>query len=95
MAAGTDDATDAMAGAILHAATPLGGLTRVVLGHGHVDHRGAAPRLGVPVLCHPDERPRASMRKPAALEPATVWSGHADPVTGDVGRELERAAATT
>jgi hydroxyacylglutathione hydrolase len=26
-----------------------------VLGHGHTDHRGAAPGLGVPVLCHPDE----------------------------------------
>jgi glyoxylase-like metal-dependent hydrolase (beta-lactamase superfamily II)/predicted ester cyclase len=192
-----------MAGAILHAAAPLGGLTRVVLGHGHVDHRGAAPKLGVPVLCHPDERAdaegdagvhyahferlqphwrilypkvlfplwdggpvpiadtvsegddvagfrvvhlpghapgliglwresdrlalasdtfytldpqflrkgkprvphaafnldteqaRASMRKLAALEPATAWAGHADPLTGDVGRQLERAAATT
>jgi glyoxylase-like metal-dependent hydrolase (beta-lactamase superfamily II)/predicted ester cyclase len=198
-----DAGIEAMAGAILHAAAPLGGLTRVVLGHGHVDHRGAAPRLGVPVLCHPDERAdaegdagvhymhlgrlrphmrvlyakvlfglwdggpvqiagsvsegdevagfrvvhlpghapglialwreadrlalasdafytidpqtlrkgeprvahaafnldteqaRASMRKLAALEPATAWSGHTDPVTGDVGRQLERAAATT
>ena len=32
----------------------LGGITRIVLGHGHVDHRGAAPGLGVPVYCHPD-----------------------------------------
>jgi steroid delta-isomerase-like uncharacterized protein len=36
-------------------AAGLGGLTRVVLGHGHADHRGAAPGLGVPVFCHPDE----------------------------------------
>jgi|RhiMetdeSRZDD1v2_1073273.scaffolds.fasta_scaffold03248_6 glyoxylase-like metal-dependent hydrolase (beta-lactamase superfamily II)/predicted ester cyclase len=36
-------------------AAGLGGLTRVVLGHGHPDHRGAAPGLGVPVHCHPDE----------------------------------------
>jgi glyoxylase-like metal-dependent hydrolase (beta-lactamase superfamily II)/predicted ester cyclase len=34
----------------------MGGITRVVLGHGHPDHRGAAPALGVPVFCHPDER---------------------------------------
>ena len=37
------------------AAARLGGLTRVVLGHGHTDHRGSAPALGVPVLCHPAE----------------------------------------
>jgi predicted ester cyclase len=46
----------AMAGAIRRAAVQLGGLTRVVLGHGHVDHRGAAPKLGAPAPCHPDER---------------------------------------
>jgi glyoxylase-like metal-dependent hydrolase (beta-lactamase superfamily II)/predicted ester cyclase len=33
----------------------LGGIRRVVLGHGHTDHRGTAPSLGVPVLCHPAE----------------------------------------
>jgi glyoxylase-like metal-dependent hydrolase (beta-lactamase superfamily II) len=36
-------------------AAGLGGLTRIVLGHGHADHRGAAPALGAPVFCHPDE----------------------------------------
>jgi steroid delta-isomerase-like uncharacterized protein len=36
-------------------AAGLGGLTRVVLGHGHADHRGAAPGLGMPVFCHPAE----------------------------------------
>jgi hydroxyacylglutathione hydrolase len=50
-----DAGTRAMAKGILEAAAGLGGLTRVVLGHAHVDHRGAAPGLGVPVLCHPDE----------------------------------------
>jgi hydroxyacylglutathione hydrolase len=45
-----------MAPAILQAAAPLGGIKRVVLGHGHVDHRGAAPALGAPVFCHPLER---------------------------------------
>ena len=38
------------------AAASLGGLTRVVLGHGHADHRGVAPFMGVDVLCHPDDR---------------------------------------
>ncbi|HEY7892436.1 MAG TPA: MBL fold metallo-hydrolase [Solirubrobacteraceae bacterium] len=36
-------------------AAKLGGIRRVVLGHGHTDHRGAAPALGAPVLCHLDE----------------------------------------
>ncbi|MDQ3646117.1 MAG: MBL fold metallo-hydrolase [Actinomycetota bacterium] len=45
-----------MAGQILSAAARLGGIERVVLGHSHVDHRGAAPFLGAPVLCHRDER---------------------------------------
>jgi steroid delta-isomerase-like uncharacterized protein len=36
---------------------------------------------------------RASIRKLAALKPSTVWAGHADPVTGDVVGQLERAAA--
>ncbi len=39
------------------------------------------------------EQARASIGKLAALDPATVWSGHADPVTGDVTSALERAAA--
>jgi glyoxylase-like metal-dependent hydrolase (beta-lactamase superfamily II)/predicted ester cyclase len=45
-----------MAASIASAAAGLGGLTKVVLGHGHEDHRGAAPGLGVPVLCHPNAR---------------------------------------
>jgi glyoxylase-like metal-dependent hydrolase (beta-lactamase superfamily II)/predicted ester cyclase len=36
-------------------AAGLGGITRIVLGHGHADHRGAAPGLGAPVFCHRDE----------------------------------------
>ena len=189
----------AMTNGIASAAAGLGGIRRVVLGHGHPDHRGAAPGLGAPVYCHPDEveetqgdggehyfdfskldwyaraamprflrswdggpvqvegtvsegddiagfrvvafpghapgmiglwresdrlalvsdtlytldpqtgfkgAPRvphrafnhdhdqavASMRKLAAMEPATVWPGHAEPVTGDVRSQLERAA---
>jgi glyoxylase-like metal-dependent hydrolase (beta-lactamase superfamily II)/predicted ester cyclase len=41
--------------AVARAGAKLGGIRRVVLGHGHTDHRGVAPSLGVPVLCHPDE----------------------------------------
>ena len=45
-----------MTGAVAMAAAQLGGLTRIVLGHGHADHRGVAPGLApVPVYCHPDE----------------------------------------
>ncbi|HEV3002180.1 MAG TPA: MBL fold metallo-hydrolase [Solirubrobacteraceae bacterium] len=44
-----------MRGAVAAAAARLGGLTRIVLGHGHTDHRGTAPAFDVPVLCHPDE----------------------------------------
>jgi glyoxylase-like metal-dependent hydrolase (beta-lactamase superfamily II)/predicted ester cyclase len=44
-----------MTKAVGAAAARLGGLTRIVLGHGHTDHRGTAPAFDVPVLCHPDE----------------------------------------
>jgi hydroxyacylglutathione hydrolase len=45
-----------MAPAIIAAAQRLGGITKVVLGHGDTDHRGSAPALSshAPVLCHPD-----------------------------------------
>ena len=45
-----------MRGAIALAGAELGGITRVVLGHGHADHRGAAAGLDVPVLCHSAEK---------------------------------------
>ena len=41
--------------AVASAGAKLGGIKRIVLGHAHTDHRGTAPALGVPVLCHPDE----------------------------------------
>jgi glyoxylase-like metal-dependent hydrolase (beta-lactamase superfamily II)/predicted ester cyclase len=44
-----------MVRAVAAAGARLGGIRRVVLGHGHTDHRGTAPALGVPVWCHPDE----------------------------------------
>jgi glyoxylase-like metal-dependent hydrolase (beta-lactamase superfamily II)/predicted ester cyclase len=192
----------AMVDGVAAAAASLGGLTRIVLGHGHPDHRGVASSFDVPVLCHADnredaegdggfryfdfsklkpyarvaypyllrmwdggpvritdtvaegddvagfevvlipghapgmialwraadrlaltsdcfytldpqtgrhgppraphdafnpdpEQTRASIRKIAALEPATAWPGHAEPLTGDVRAQLERAAAET
>jgi glyoxylase-like metal-dependent hydrolase (beta-lactamase superfamily II) len=51
-----DAGIEEMTGWLGEAAERMGGLKRVVLGHGHPDHRGAAPGLGVPVLCHPAER---------------------------------------
>jgi len=51
-----DAGVRSMASAITAAGAGLGGINRVVLGHGHVDHRGAAGRLGAPIYCHPAER---------------------------------------
>ncbi len=45
-----------MTHSIASAAARLGGIRRVVLGHAHADHRGAAPGLGAPVYCHPADR---------------------------------------
>jgi glyoxylase-like metal-dependent hydrolase (beta-lactamase superfamily II)/predicted ester cyclase len=47
-----DAGIKAMKNQIAMAGAELGGITRVVLGHAHADHRGAAPGLGVPVYCH-------------------------------------------
>jgi steroid delta-isomerase-like uncharacterized protein len=50
----------AMAAPLADACERLGGVSRVVLGHGHSDHRAAAVALGAPVLCHPAEVADAS-----------------------------------
>ena len=50
-----DAGTRPMTRAVARAGAKLGGIRRVVLSHGHIDHRGVASRLGVPVLCHPYE----------------------------------------
>jgi glyoxylase-like metal-dependent hydrolase (beta-lactamase superfamily II) len=68
-----------MAKGIAAAAEFLGGLRRVVLGHAHPDHRGAAPALGVPVLCHSAERADAEgdggwrYYRTSLLRPPTRW----------------------
>jgi hypothetical protein len=46
-----------------------------------------------PAFNQDTEQARASIRRLTELEPATVWAGHADPLTGDVRTQLERAAA--
>lgn len=51
-----DAGVKSMTPALAQVGAQLGGITRVVLGHGHPDHRGAAPGVGAPVWCHPDER---------------------------------------
>ncbi len=48
-----------MTHAVASAAARLGGLTKVVLGHAHADHRGTAPGLGVDVFCHTLEKESA------------------------------------
>jgi glyoxylase-like metal-dependent hydrolase (beta-lactamase superfamily II)/predicted ester cyclase len=54
-----------------------------------------APRVPHRAFNQDTEQARASIRKLAALAPATAWSGHADPLRGDVAGQLERAATTT
>jgi hydroxyacylglutathione hydrolase len=58
-----DAGTQPMTDDARRAAEQLGGLKRIVLGHSHSDHRGTAPALGVPVLCHPDEVSFATAEK--------------------------------
>jgi glyoxylase-like metal-dependent hydrolase (beta-lactamase superfamily II)/predicted ester cyclase len=57
--------------------------------------RKGGPRIPHPAFDLDVQQTRASIRKLAELDPAVVWSGHADPVTGDVRGQLEHAAAPT
>jgi glyoxylase-like metal-dependent hydrolase (beta-lactamase superfamily II)/predicted ester cyclase len=41
-----------MVRSLARAGAKLGGIERIVLGHAHSDHRGAAPGLDAPVYCH-------------------------------------------
>lgn len=53
-----DAGVKSMAKSLLKAAAPLGGIKRIVLGHGHADHRGSAAEIaatGVEVHCHEAE----------------------------------------
>lgn len=53
-----DAGVESMAGSLAKAASGYGGIKRILLGHSHADHRGAAAALaadGVPVHCHAAE----------------------------------------
>ncbi len=54
--------------------------------------RKGSPRVPHPAFDADVEGARASIRRLAALGPEMAWAGHADPVTGDVRRQLEQAA---
>ncbi|MGH2856651.1 MAG: MBL fold metallo-hydrolase, partial [Solirubrobacteraceae bacterium] len=54
--------------------------------------RKGGPRIPHTAFDADVEQARTSIRKLAALDPAIAWAGHADPVTGDVRGQLERAA---
>ena len=51
-----DTGIRSMAPALIEAAGILGGINRVVLSHAHVDHRGGARRIGLPVWIHADDK---------------------------------------
>ena len=51
------------------------------------------PRVPHPAFNPDTEQARASIRKRAELTPTSAWPGHAEPLTGDVAAQLERAAA--
>lgn len=50
------------------------------------------PRVPHPAFTPTVTQAAESLAKLAALEPSTVWPGHANPVTRDVRSQLERAA---
>jgi glyoxylase-like metal-dependent hydrolase (beta-lactamase superfamily II) len=64
-----DAAISDMARGLQEAAERFGGIKRIVLGHAHEDHRGAAPEIGAPVWCHEAERTYAE----SDLEPMTGY----------------------
>jgi hydroxyacylglutathione hydrolase len=56
--------------------------------------RPGRARIPHPAFNHSTDRARESIRKLAALEPATCWPGHFGPLTGDCRAQLEAAAAS-
>ena len=55
--------------------------------------RKGGPRIPHPAFDSDLEQTRASIRRVAELGPSVVWAGHADPVVGDVGAQLQQAAS--
>jgi len=94
-----DGGIRAMTKAVAAAGARLGGITRLVLGHEHPDHRGIAPGLGVEVFCHPDGKADAEsdggmhyvdwskLRQPTrTVMPLLLrsWDGGPVPIAGTV-----------
>jgi hydroxyacylglutathione hydrolase len=94
-----DAGAASMVRAIAAAAGRLGGINRVVLGHGHPDHRGSAPRLGAPVYDHPADRADATgdggrsyfhferlrpYARPVFPRLLDMWDGGPVPIAGGV-----------
>ena len=94
-----DSGPVSMVKAITAAAGRLGGINRVVLGHGHPDHRGAAPRLGAPVYDHAADRADATgdggrsyfhferlrpYARPVFPRLLDMWDGGPVPIAGGV-----------
>jgi glyoxylase-like metal-dependent hydrolase (beta-lactamase superfamily II) len=50
-----DAGAKSMSKKVRRAGEQLGGIKKVVLGHGHADHRGTAMASGAPIFCHADE----------------------------------------
>src|SRR4051812_46202258 len=59
-----DAGIEAMSKHVVNVGRIMGGINRVVLGHAHSDHRGAAPAVGAPVWCHVDEAQYAEAENP-------------------------------
>jgi glyoxylase-like metal-dependent hydrolase (beta-lactamase superfamily II) len=59
-----------------------------------VTARPGRARLAPPAGRPDPDAARASIRKVADLDPATVWLGHYGPLTGDVRAQLDEAAAS-
>jgi glyoxylase-like metal-dependent hydrolase (beta-lactamase superfamily II) len=59
-----DAGIKAMSKHVVNVGRIMGGINRVVLGHAHSDHRGAAPAAGAPVWCHVDEAQYAEAENP-------------------------------
>jgi glyoxylase-like metal-dependent hydrolase (beta-lactamase superfamily II) len=51
-------------------------------------------RMPPPAVRPMPDAARASIRRIASLDPASVWVGHYGPITGDVRSQLERAATS-
>jgi glyoxylase-like metal-dependent hydrolase (beta-lactamase superfamily II) len=59
-----DAGIEAMTKHVVHVGRVMGGINRIVLGHAHSDHRGAAPAAGAPVWCHEAEAQYAEAENP-------------------------------